>query len=271
MRLPQICLHLPSWTFRWRTFPCPRLTIISATKAFSLTLCYGVRGQGKTLSRDVAVAARAPFGFRVKLWGYYRRLPRWNRPTHIVTTTVPVEVGRRIQRFMQDFRANFVNPMEMKVEHHYGLPAEGEYSSHRIEEIGHHQTSPPSSSPSNDYGSFEFHAPSEPMYSRSFEPSFSAPPTLHPLNTSEATLWPSQITNPSEHTSPPVSLPVLRSAEPHVADETPPMGRPRPPTLTRQTQGVSTSRRTLSDDDRRRMCKYHDDNPSIKQTEIGGR
>ncbi|KAL9118945.1 MAG: hypothetical protein Q9187_004503, partial [Circinaria calcarea] len=32
---------------------------------------------------------------------------------------------------------------------------------------------------------------------------------------------------------------------------------------------VPSARRTLTDQDRRRMCQYHEDNPSVKQTEIG--
>ena len=31
-----------------------------------------------------------------------------------------------------------------------------------------------------------------------------------------------------------------------------------------------TPRRTLTDDDRRRMCEYHESHPGVKQTEIGG-
>lgn len=36
------------------------------------------------------------------------------------------------------------------------------------------------------------------------------------------------------------------------------------------TTSTSSPRRTLTDDDRRRMCMYHEDNPNVKQTEIGG-
>jgi len=32
----------------------------------------------------------------------------------------------------------------------------------------------------------------------------------------------------------------------------------------------STPRRVLTDDDRRRMCEYHESHPGVKQTEIGG-
>ncbi|CAN9196467.1 unnamed protein product [Alternaria alternata] len=31
----------------------------------------------------------------------------------------------------------------------------------------------------------------------------------------------------------------------------------------------STPRKTLTDSDRRRMCQYHEENPTVKQTEIG--
>jgi len=33
----------------------------------------------------------------------------------------------------------------------------------------------------------------------------------------------------------------------------------------------SVSTETLTDSDRRRMCQYHEENPSVKQTEIGGK
>ena len=36
------------------------------------------------------------------------------------------------------------------------------------------------------------------------------------------------------------------------------------------TTGGSTPRRTLTDDDRRRICEYHESHPGVKQTEIGG-
>ena len=36
------------------------------------------------------------------------------------------------------------------------------------------------------------------------------------------------------------------------------------------TAGDSTPRRLLTDDDRRRMCEYHERHPGVKQTDIGG-
>jgi hypothetical protein len=36
------------------------------------------------------------------------------------------------------------------------------------------------------------------------------------------------------------------------------------------TTAGPTPRRMLTDDDRRRMCEYHESHPGVKQTEIGG-
>ncbi|TGZ79114.1 hypothetical protein EX30DRAFT_373257 [Ascodesmis nigricans] len=40
---------------------------------------------------------------------------------------------------------------------------------------------------------------------------------------------------------------------------------------THNTGSTNTPRRTLTDSDRRKMCLYHEANPTVKQTEIGGR
>lgn len=164
-----------------------------------------------------------------------------------------------------------MNSTDIKVEQQYGLPHEHEFAPGRLGDFGHDQISPPASSPSNGFGPFEFTA-TDTLFTRPFEPSFSAPPTLHPLNTGETTLWPSQITNPSDHVSHPVALPVVRSSGTAIQDvaASPPLAPPPLPAPVRSTPVLSTARRTLSDDDRRRMCKYHDENPSVKQTEIGG-
>ena len=131
----------------------------------------------------------------------------------------------------------------------------------------------PSDSPTYDYGgAFHFshssHTESEQAYtSASYQPNFPAPQPLHPLNT---TLWPSQLTNPSG-SSPPAIVPLQPRPHAPVAKESPPTAEPSPsPPPPKRTPTLSTSRKTLTDNDRRRMCKYHEDNPSVKQTEIGG-
>jgi hypothetical protein len=50
---------------------------------------------------------------------------------------------------------------------------------------------------------------------------------------------------------------------------TPASATPASATSTR-SQTSSTPRKTLTDADRRRMCLYHEEHPTVKQTEIGG-
>lgn len=84
-------------------------------------------------------------------------------------------------------------------------------------------------------------------------------PTLPMLMVPSHPTWPSMLTNPGGfNTSPPVAIPPASAA-------IPPLQATRPPV----PQITSQPRKTLSDDDRRRMCQYHIDNPSMKQTEIG--
>ena len=164
-----------------------------------------------------------------------------------------------------------MDPMDMKMEPQFGIHPHHQQDfapDQMVEVAGEHS---PNSSPSNDYSNFDFSAQSDAIYNRPFQPPFSAAQQLHPLNTNTATLWPSQITNPSEQSSPSLSLPIHRSIAPvsqSVPAPTPPVPPAPPPT--RSGGSSNTSRKTLSDDDRRRMCKYHDEHPTVKQTEIGG-
>jgi hypothetical protein len=97
------------------------------------------------------------------------------------------------------------------------------------------------------------------------EPSFNSmrmqPPSsthqLHPLITSHPT-WPSMLTNPASYSSPPVAIP--QAPTPVVKGN----GTKLP-----AIHAAPSPRKTLTDNDRRRMCQYHEDNPSVKQTEIG--
>lgn len=69
--------------------------------------------------------------------------------------------------------------------------------------------------------------------------------------------WPSLRTNPSQNYAnapiriPPQSTPQLKQ-------------QPKLPSIT-----TSTPRKTLTNEDRRRMCQYAEDHPNVKQTEIG--
>ncbi|KAH7360801.1 hypothetical protein BKA65DRAFT_192699 [Rhexocercosporidium sp. MPI-PUGE-AT-0058] len=81
---------------------------------------------------------------------------------------------------------------------------------------------------------------------------------LHPLIMPSHSTWPSMLTNPASYPPPTITVPV--SAPPVVRGNG-----------SRAGTGHSTSspRKTLTDSDRRRMCQYHVDNPTVKQTEIG--
>jgi hypothetical protein len=69
--------------------------------------------------------------------------------------------------------------------------------------------------------------------------------------------WPSLRTNPSQsYVNAPIRIP---------PQTTPPIKQqPKLPSIT-----TSTPRKTLTNEDRRRMCQYAEDHPNVKQTEIG--
>ncbi|KAK4227711.1 hypothetical protein QBC38DRAFT_477170 [Podospora fimiseda] len=76
------------------------------------------------------------------------------------------------------------------------------------------------------------------------------------------TTWPSQLVSngqsPYNH---------------HPVHSVPPIPIPSGPALKTKLPAIQTSqpRKTLTDDDRRRMCQYAEDHPNAKQTDIGAR
>ena len=170
----------------------------------------------------------------------------------------------------------YMDPAALKMDQGYGAHNDNNYGPDQVEmSAGDHS---PHSSPQQGYsGSFDFTLPApssfEPPYtSASYQSSYSAPQPLHPLNTT--TLWPSQLTNPSppSSSSPPTTLPLQPRPLAPIRQESPrqPTSVPSPPPPAKATSTPSTSRKTLTDNDRRRMCRYHEENPTVKQTEIGG-
>ena len=174
------------------------------------------------------------------------------------------------------FALSFCNAMhdssfaDVKMEQHYGLHHDHDFAG------GHHMVDIPDAhsphhSPPNDYGDYGFTASSQvqldSIYGRPMQPQFSSPQPVQPV--AAMPLWPSQITNPSENSPSPVVplhrpiLPMSKTAPVPILDPSPAPSKP--------SQATSTSRRTLTDSDRRRMCEYHNDNPNVKQTEIGGK
>lgn len=161
---------------------------------------------------------------------------------------------------MQDIT---MDSMGMKVEHSRSAQHDGDFSADQWVEIASEQS--PHQSPLHEYNGFAFMSstplPLDSIYARPTHASYPTMPTLHPLIMPQ---WPSQITNPSEG-GPPTVIPLPRVLAPVSAITTPhsaPAATPAP--------APSTARRTLTDQDRRRMCQYHEDHPTVKQTEIGG-
>lgn len=82
---------------------------------------------------------------------------------------------------------------------------------------------------------------------------------LLPLIMPSNPTWPSMLTNPASYSNPPIAIPA----------SAPPLAKGNTPKLP-AIHATPSPRKTLTDSDRRRMCQYHEENPTVKQTEIGG-
>ncbi|KAL8736875.1 MAG: hypothetical protein Q9181_002241 [Wetmoreana brouardii] len=157
-----------------------------------------------------------------------------------------------------------------------------DYVSHHADDFDggqwvHVDDQSPHQSPLNEFNGFYMpsssHIAFEPIYSRPPATTQPSNPPLYPLVVPQ---WPSQLTNPS--ISPPSST--LQSSIP-APTQTPrpiaPLTTPVEPVSAPQSAAPApapiptppSGRRTLTDQDRRRMCQYHEENPTVKQTEIG--
>ena len=158
--------------------------------------------------------------------------------------------------------------VDIKMEQQYGLHHDDDFAAASMVEVA---TDSPNPSPRNDYGDFDFshvvHAQLDSMYNRPLQSSFTTPQPLHPLITMPQ--WPSQITNPSESSSSPPVVQLQHRPILPLSKTVPTI--PKLATLSpKDKPAQSSSRKTLTDIDRRRMCEYHNENPNVKQTEIGG-
>ena len=118
-----------------------------------------------------------------------------------------------------------------------------------------HQSSQ-NSPPLPDYHStMGYGMPLDSSYGMSIPPPYASLPLTVPSNQ-----WPSIIATQSRFSDsglPQISLPGL-------AQVAPLPGR-------KSSMGGATPRRTLTDEDRRRMCVYHEEHKTAKQTDIGGK
>lgn len=117
------------------------------------------------------------------------------------------------------------------------------------------------SPPLSDYPGFGYGPPSVMSMGGPFAMSMPPPPYASLPLTNSSHTWPSMLANQAPYSDP--ALP-LASAAPPVSAPT-----PAPPSR-KPSIGGSTPRRTLTDEDRRNMCLYHEDNKTAKQTDIGG-
>lgn len=80
------------------------------------------------------------------------------------------------------------------------------------------------------------------------------------LNTTLGTTWPSQLTNPTpssgSYSAPATTVPPLPRTAPQIEPTKPPS----------QTE---KGRRTLTTEQKRAMCQYHEENPGTRQADIG--
>ncbi|RFU35756.1 hypothetical protein B7463_g620, partial [Scytalidium lignicola] len=125
-------------------------------------------------------------------------------------------------------------------------------------------------SPIHEYGGYSYmesmnnHGlPPEPSFTRLAPPTQSTHQQLLPLIMPSHPTWPSMLTNPASYSAP---APVPAPAPPVAI---PPASASLKTTKLPAIHSNPTPRKTLTDSDRRRMCQYHEDNPTVKQTEIG--
>ncbi|KAI0016697.1 hypothetical protein F4780DRAFT_667888 [Xylariomycetidae sp. FL0641] len=136
---------------------------------------------------------------------------------------------------MTTMTSSYPDTYYMAHANHHGLPSES---------IGGHMAPPP--------------VPHQHMHHHNIYPSQLPSPLIIPTQHAPPPVqWPSMHTNPPQHSysTPPVAIPPASA---------PVRQHPRLPTI-----NTSQPRRTLTDEDRRNMCKFHEENPTVKQAEIG--
>jgi hypothetical protein len=155
----------------------------------------------------------------------------------------------------------------MDHEHHNG-PENGYGTADGWADIANGYPSSQNQSPMYEHGGYGFMQPLN--HGLPTDPSFhpqrisQAPPIqthqqLLPLIMPSHPTWPSMLTSSGSYSAPPVAIPpaapLVKGSNPRAA----------------ATHGTSSPRKTLTDKERRRMCEFHEANPTVKQTEIGGK
>jgi hypothetical protein len=141
----------------------------------------------------------------------------------------------------------------------------------------HFQSSPPVGSwdhvyphshhgtPAHEYSGFSFSSPQLPMEPSAFSSSIQSRPVHQQLQPLIMPQWPSMLSNHQAHQS---YQPVFPSPVQPIQPMS--IGPLQTPISAISSRSGSTPRKTLTDQDRRRMCQYAEEHPNSKQTEIGG-
>lgn len=143
--------------------------------------------------------------------------------------------------------------METETQH----APDGEFSHSPWVEVGAF-ASPQHSPPMPEYSGFDFGTSTMVMdspYGMSMPPPYATMPLPMPAHS-----WPSMLA-----TNPPFPETGMHVSAHASVSPTTPMLQVR-----KTSTGGSTPRRTLTDEDRRQMCLYHEENKTAKQTDIGG-
>ena len=124
-------------------------------------------------------------------------------------------------------------------------------------------------SPMQDYSQFDFQTTlptpgsMQPAYRMARPPPYAIGQMPPPIITSQNVLWPSMI---ASGVHPGYQQPVLAAAP-----VTTPLSAGTSSDLTPTSAKTNNSRRKLTDEERRQMCLEAEQNPNMKQTQIGGR
>lgn len=182
-------------------------------------------------------------------------------PRHIYLTraTLPTSI-REITRTLLILNSQSMEASSSAMDTESHAAPDSEFAHSPWVELGSF-TSPHNSPPMPEYSGFDY-GPSTLMavdatYGMSIPPPYASMPLPMPSHS-----WPSMLTHqPAFHEAglPPISVPTSVSPS-----------APTPP-IRKTSTGGSTPRRTLTDEDRRRMCLYHEENKQAKQTDIGGK
>lgn len=114
--------------------------------------------------------------------------------------------------------------------------------------------------PATEFQGFHFAAPQLPMEPAAFSSGMNQRPVVHPLIMPQ---WPSMLPHSSQTTYQPIYPQPVQPIQPVT------MGQLQTPVSASSTRSTTTPRKTLTDNDRKRMCQYAEEHPNAKQTEIG--